>query len=371
LIRVIRLEGQITSSNDPRALSISRLDPIIQKAFALDKESKKALAAPGETERIPGQVPKRPDAVALLINSPGGSPAQSSLINEAIMRAKKASNIPVVAFVEDVAASGGYYLACAADDIVVNENSIVGSIGVIGGGFGAEEAIRKLGLTRRIMTSGDRKNGLDPFLPEDPATKAHMESIVGFLHDKFRSVVRRQRGPRLGAVFSLDADKLAEVRDAPAEAEDGAAVFGPLKSVELETGKVLLLAPRADGSEHKYMPLGWSDASTAPPMTKVDDLFHGDVFPGDVAVHLGLADGLGSLRPEMQRRMLDASIVASADDVVFEEVKGRQSILGRFFSHGFGSEASSAAAVGEAFGAAITRGAISGAAEAEAVSFRA
>ncbi|MGC1683080.1 MAG: S49 family peptidase, partial [Pseudolabrys sp.] len=110
----------------------------------------------------------RARAVALVINSPGGSPSQSHLIFRRIRQLADEKKLPVLAFVEDVGASGGYMLACAADEIVCNEFSIVGSVGVVGASFGFNELMNKVGIERRLYTSGDRKAMLDPFLPEKP-----------------------------------------------------------------------------------------------------------------------------------------------------------------------------------------------------------
>ena len=109
-------------------------------------------------------------AVALLINSPGGSPAQSHLIFRRIRQLAEEKNVPVLAFVEDVGASGGYMLACAADEIICDQFSIVGSIGVVGGSFGFPKLMEKLGIERRVYTAGERKVMLDPFQPENPRT---------------------------------------------------------------------------------------------------------------------------------------------------------------------------------------------------------
>src|SRR5262249_36414312 len=118
-----------------------------------------------------------PRAVALAINSPGGSAVQSHLIYRRIRQLALEQGIPVLAFVEDVAASGGYMLACAADEIVCDPSSIVGSIGVVGASFGVQEAIKKLGIERRVYAAGDKKVTLDPFLPEKPEDVEHLKTI--------------------------------------------------------------------------------------------------------------------------------------------------------------------------------------------------
>lgn len=137
------------------------------------------------------------DAVALTINSPGGSAVQSALIHKRIRALADEHGVPVVAFVEDVAASGGYWLALAADEIHADDASIVGSIGVVASGFGLDKAIERLGIERRLYTAGDRKAMLDPFRAEDPADVAHLTELQGDIHETFKELVRARRGKRL------------------------------------------------------------------------------------------------------------------------------------------------------------------------------
>src|SRR5260221_3672966 len=129
-------------------------------------------------------------AVALLINSPGGSPVQSHLIYLRIRSLAAEKKLPVIAFAEDVAASGGYMLACAADEIICDSSSIVGSIGVLGGTFGFPRLLEKLGVERRIYTSGERKAMLDPFLPEKPDEVERLKRIQREIHDDFIALVK-------------------------------------------------------------------------------------------------------------------------------------------------------------------------------------
>lgn len=137
--------------------------------------------------------------VAIAVNSPGGSPVQSALIARRIRALADEKAVPVVAFVEDAAASGGYWLACAADEIFADESSIVGSIGVISAGFGFQGLIERFGVERRLHTAGERKGALDPFRPEDPEEAARLEALLGDIHDSFKSMVRDRRGDRLRA----------------------------------------------------------------------------------------------------------------------------------------------------------------------------
>jgi serine protease SohB len=136
-------------------------------------------------------------AVALIVNSPGGSPSQSHLIFQRIRQLSAEKGIPVFAFIEDIGASGGYMLACSADEIVADVYSLVGSIGVVGGSFGFEKLIDKLGIERRLYTSGERKAMLDPFLPEKPEDVKRLKAIQKAIHERFIALVKERRGGRL------------------------------------------------------------------------------------------------------------------------------------------------------------------------------
>jgi serine protease SohB len=136
-------------------------------------------------------------AVALIVNSPGGSPSQSHLIFQRIRQLSAEKGIPVFAFIEDIGASGGYMLACSADEIVADVYSLVGSIGVVGGSFGFEKLIDKLGIERRLYTSGERKAMLDPFLPEKPEDVKRLKAIQKDIHERFIALVKERRGGRL------------------------------------------------------------------------------------------------------------------------------------------------------------------------------
>jgi serine protease SohB len=136
-------------------------------------------------------------AVALVINSPGGSAAQSHLIFRRIRDLAKEYDRRVIAFVEDAAASGGYMIACAADEIIADPSSIVGSIGVVGGSFGFDKLIAKIGVERRLYTSGDHKATLDPFLPEDPGDVERLKTLQREIHEDFIALVKSRRGAKL------------------------------------------------------------------------------------------------------------------------------------------------------------------------------
>lgn len=169
-------------------------------------------------------------AVALLINSPGGSPSQSHLIMRRIRHLAEEKKIPVLAFIEDVGASGGYMLACAADEIICDQYSIVGSIGVVGGTFGFPKLMEKLGIERRLYTSGDNKAMLDPFQPEKPEDVKRIKAIQKDIHNHFIALVKERRAAKLNGtdkvLFSGEfwtaktavelglADKIGDVRSA-------------------------------------------------------------------------------------------------------------------------------------------------------------
>src|SRR3982075_277375 len=142
---------------------------------------------------------KNAKAVALVINSPGGSPVQSRQIYLRIRQLAAEKSLPVLVFVEDVAASGGYMIACAGEEIFCDPSSILGSIGVVGGSFGFHELIRKIGVERRIYTAGERKAMLDPFLPENPDDVARIKAIQREIHATFIALVKQSRGSRLKA----------------------------------------------------------------------------------------------------------------------------------------------------------------------------
>lgn len=180
-VAVIRLQGMIASGSNPGRLNDASLAPLIEMAFRRGK----------------------PKAVALVINSPGGSPVQSALIAARIRRLAEELKIPVHAFVEDLAASGGYWLATAADDIHVDGNSIVGSIGVISAGFGLHELLNRYGVERRVYTSGKSKSQLDPFSPENPEDVARLRSLQDQVHQNFIAQVKARRGAKLVADENL------------------------------------------------------------------------------------------------------------------------------------------------------------------------
>ena len=173
---VVRLNGIIGFSTPLRpGLTLAGIARTLDRAFAVRNAS----------------------AVALAINSPGGSPVQSHLIFRRIRELAAEKNRRVIAFIEDAAASGGYMIACAADEIIADPYSIVGSIGVVGGSFGFDKLIEKIGVERRLYTSGEHKAMLDPFLPEDPGDVERLKKLQREIHDSFIALVKSRRGGKL------------------------------------------------------------------------------------------------------------------------------------------------------------------------------
>jgi serine protease SohB len=216
LVNVIRLQGAIGTSS--RGLSDAALAPLIERAFSRGK----------------------PVAVALQVNSPGGSPVQSSLIAARIRRLAQDKHIPVHAFVEDMAASGGYWLACAGDQIWVDASSLVGSIGVIFASFGFPELMAKQGVERRVVTAGRSKSFADPFLPQKPEDVERLKAIQTPIHDAFIAHVKARRGARLAEADLFNADIWTGQKAVELGLADGIAHLVP-KLKELYGDKVQLV----------------------------------------------------------------------------------------------------------------------------------
>lgn len=229
LVAVIRLQGMIAASARG-TLSDQAVAPLIERAFKKGK----------------------PKAVALVINSPGGSPVQSSLIAARVRRLADEKEVPVYAFVEDVAASGGYWLASAADEIWIDPASVVGSIGVISASFGAHEFLNRHGVERRVYTAGKSKSMLDPFKPEKPEDVKRLKGILEQLHEVFKGQITSRRGAKL-----------------PEE----------------------------------------------------QDLFTGEIWVGEKAIEVGLADGIGHVVPKMKE--------VFGDKVRFQVYGQKKSLLQR------------------------------------------
>jgi len=236
VVPVVRLSGTIGVATPLRpGLMLSSTARTLERAFAV----------------------RGARAVALLINSPGGSPSQSHLIFRRIRALAEEKKLSVYAFVEDVGASGGYMLACAADEIVCDPYSIVGSIGVVGGTFGFVEAMHKLGIERRVYTAGERKVMLDPFQPEKPEDVARIKAIQQDMHAHFIALVKARRGTRLtgadetlfsGEFWTADkaielglADSIGDLRSAMRER------FGPKVKLPLIEAERSFLGRRLAG----------------------------------------------------------------------------------------------------------------------------
>lgn len=178
VVAVVKLHGVITPTPSPvarGAINLAAMESALTRAFGHD----------------------RLVAVALVINSPGGAPTQSALVADRIRGLAGKQRVPVLAFCEDVAASGGYWLACAADEIYAHSTSMVGSIGVVTAGFGLVGLLERFGVERRVHTAGDRKVRLDPFRPEQADDVAWLDSMLGDLHEQFVGWVRSRRGDKL------------------------------------------------------------------------------------------------------------------------------------------------------------------------------
>ena len=178
VVPVVRLSGLIGAVTPLRpGMSLAGVARTLERAFSM----------------------KNAKAVALVINSPGGSPVQSRQIYLRIRQLAGEKKLPVLVFVEDVAASGGYMIACAGDEIFCDPSSIMGSIGVVGGTFGFQELIKRIGVERRLYTAGEHKGMLDPFLPENPDDVTRIKTIQREIHALFIALVKQSRGARLKA----------------------------------------------------------------------------------------------------------------------------------------------------------------------------
>ena len=176
VVPVVRLSGVIGAVTPLRpGMSLAGVAKMLERAFGT----------------------RNAKAVALVINSPGGSPVQSRQIYLRIRQLAAEKNLPVLVFVEDVAASGGYMIACAGDEIFCDPSSILGSIGVVGGSFGFQELIKKIGVERRLYTAGAHKAMLDPFLPENPDDVSRVKALQREIHATFIALVKGSRGSRL------------------------------------------------------------------------------------------------------------------------------------------------------------------------------
>ena len=269
LVSVVNLCGMLAMpARGPRKLlNEERAKPWLDKAFLL-----------------------KPDAVAIRVSSPGGSPAATESLVASIRERAEASRIPVWGFAQDVAASGGMWLlAGAADECFALETSVVGSIGVVAPSFGAVDALNKLGLERRVMKAGAAKAGADPFTPLSDEEKERIQSILDDLHSTFISAIKRSRGAKIEQVTA----KL-------------------LKSDDEESKKLAALVP---------------------------DIFSGRIFTGKQAAALGLIDGVGGLKEVCGRKLGEGGAGGKKAPVCFVEC-GERAATGSGF---FGGRSASAA----------------------------
>lgn len=241
VVAVVKLHGVITPMPTPLsrgAINLATVESTLVKAFA--------------TERLV--------AVALNINSPGGAPTQSALVADRIRGLASKRDVPVLAFCEDVAASGGYWLACAADEIYAHATSLVGSIGVVTRGFGLADLLERAGVQRRLYTAGEHKSRLDPFLPEKEDDVRWLTDMQSQLHQQFVDWVRSRRGEKLAADTELfDGEVWIGAKAAALGLVDGVGSlrevvtkrFGDVHICTVEQRKPLLaklgLAPAASG----------------------------------------------------------------------------------------------------------------------------
>jgi len=252
VVPVVRLSGIIGFTTPLRpGLTLSSIARSLERAFAWPHAK----------------------AVALVINSPGGSAVQSHLIFRRIRQLAEENARPVIAFVEDVAASGGYMIACAADEIVCDSSSILGSIGVVGGTFGFSRLIEKVGIERRLYTSGERKAMLDPFLPEKPEDVERLKAIQREIHEGFIALVKSRRGAVLAGpeetLFSGEywtgrrslelgiADRVGDLRSTVRER------FGDKVATPLVSAERSLFGRRIPGVGASYLGEPWGGAGFA------------------------------------------------------------------------------------------------------------
>lgn len=244
-------EALATARRTGELINLERFDAVLSRAFRAS----------------------RCRAVALVINSPGGSPAQSSLIYQRLRALRKRfPRKQLLAYVHDSAASGGYYIACAADEIIVDTNSIVGSIGVVSRGFGYVSALKKQGVERRVHTAGESKAGLDPYLPIKGMEMQNQRRLLHELHANFIGAVKDGRGDRLKPEAAARSYYRTSVAAAPLSSRLPSSLTAP--------GRSTLRKLQARGA----------------------GLFDGSVYSGSAAVEVGLVDGVGELGTDAIRR---------------------------------------------------------------------
>lgn len=239
---VVELRGIIAGR--PGALNLQGVAPLLERGFALAKASPQ----------------KR---LILAVDSPGGSPVQSDLVGQFIRRRAEEHGVTVIAVIGDVGASGGYWIACAADEIRANAMSIVGSIGVIGGGFGVPRVLERLGIERRVYTAGRNKARNDPFSPEKPEDVAFTRALLDDLHGHFKDWVRARRGAKLSLPEDVlfDGSYMTGARALEAGLVDALGdVDGLLREIGGPKARGLWLRPKRRGGLLRLLGRGASEA---------------------------------------------------------------------------------------------------------------
>jgi len=225
-VAMIKLHGLITPSPSPLArgaINVATVESALTRAFDHDKLV----------------------AVALSINSPGGAPTQSALVADRIRELADRKKVPVLAFCEDVAASGGYWLACAADEIFAHPTSIVGSIGVVSRGFGLHGLLDRLGVERRLYTAGEHKARLDPFLPEKEEDIAWLTDMQSQLHELFVKWVQSRRGSKLSGDAELfDGEVWTGAKAAELGLVDGVGTLREIVGKRFPQAEITAVEPR-------------------------------------------------------------------------------------------------------------------------------
>lgn len=238
-VALVRLAGVIAADARPGpGLSAQDADKPLRKAFAA-----------------------KPDAVVVAVNSPGGAPAQSRMMHDRIRGLAAQHGVPVIAYAEDVAASGGYMIALAGDEILADPFAIIGSVGVIAAGFGFQDAIGKLGVERRVHTAGENKSQLDPFRPEDPEDVARLEDMLTKTHVLFRAMVEDRRAGKLAEDGLLDGRYWLAGDAAALGLIDG---VGDLRTILKDRYgddvRIKAYAPKSGGLLSRFLPGGRADA---------------------------------------------------------------------------------------------------------------
>lgn len=293
-VAVLRLQGTIRAgARGQQGISADQTLNMLHRAFKVGGGGKRTPAGAGKLK-----------AVAIEINSGGGSAVQSAIIQRAMKRLSTHHDVPIYIFVEDVAASGGYMIACGAEEIIVDPSSVVGNVGVIRPSVGIHKLLDKWGIENQTRTMGARKEIGAITRPETPQEQQRLDSLLRQLHVEFKDIVKEARGKKIEESPLLRAFRAVGDGSGSRDSVDAAA----LEAVLAEQSKAGLSAEEAAG-------LRWATEMTHSP-TEVDHVLEGDVFVGRQAVSSGFADGVGHLRPVM----LEKLGVAKEEDARFVKV---------------------------------------------------